>query len=93
MTKDTMLKALSEWLAKEGLETISLVDYKAKPNVPVKDMYLRRAFGTWTRVLDFMNKRHPVQVAPPPAPKAAPKPAPKPAPKVAPKPKAPVGEK
>ena len=91
MTKNMMLKALSEWLDSKGVETISLADYKACADAPVKDMYLRRAFGTWTRVLSNMNKWYPVQVKKAaPAPKAAPKPTPKPAP--APKPKAPVKE-
>ena len=43
--------------------------------VPVKDYMLRRAFGSWKRVLSAMKKRHPVAVveetpAPTPAPKA-----------------------
>jgi hypothetical protein len=102
MTKHMMLKALSEFLAARGVETISLAEYKALGDkAPVKDFLLRRAFGTWTRVLSNMHKRFPAPVKPAPkaapapkptlapAPKAeAPKPAPKPATKPAPKPPA-----
>jgi hypothetical protein len=44
--------------------------------VPVRDYMLRRAFGSWTRVLSAMKKRHPVVVAvqaPTPTPAPAPK--------------------
>jgi len=87
MTKDMMAKALSEFFVKKGVETMDLPTYKEFGNdVPVKDYLLRRAFGSWTRVLSAMKKRHPVEVAPAPAP--APKPAPKAAAKKAPAKKA-----
>ena len=76
MTKDMMAKALSDWFAEEGVESMDLRTYKSHGNdVPVKDYLLRRAFGSWSRVLSAMNKRHPVAVveeapAPTPAPKA-----------------------
>jgi hypothetical protein len=80
MTKDKMAKALSEFLVKRKVDTISLSDYKGLGNdVPVKDYLLRRAFGSWSRVLSAMQKRYPIDLetllAPAPAP--APKPAPK----------------
>ena len=82
-----MAKALSEFFVKKGVETMDLPTYKEFGNdVPVKDYLLRRAFGSWTRVLSAMKKRHPVEVAPAPAP--APKPAPKAAAKKAPAKKA-----
>jgi len=71
-----MAKALSDWFAEEGVESMDLRTYKSHGNdVPVKDYLLRRAFGSWTRVLSAMKKRHPVAVveeapAPTPAPKA-----------------------
>jgi hypothetical protein len=66
MTKNMMVKALSDFIASKGMETISLPDYKALGSeVPVKDFLLRRAFGSWTRVLSVMNKRYPVQVVAP----------------------------
>jgi len=76
MTKDMMAKALSDWFVEKGVESMDLRTYKSHGNdVPVKDYLLRRAFGSWTRVLSAMKKRHPVAVveeapAPTPAPKA-----------------------
>jgi|TARA_B110000305_G_scaffold197864_1_gene223699 hypothetical protein len=64
MTKDMMVKALSEFVASKGVNTISLPDYKSYgKEVPVKDYLLRRQWGSWTRVLSVMNKRYPIQVA------------------------------
>ena len=75
MTKDMMVKALSEFIASKGKETMTLAEYKAEGNdVPVKDFYLRRRLGSWNRVLAVMNKRYPVDT---PAPAPAPAPAPK----------------
>ena len=73
-----MAKALSDFLVEQGVETMDLVTYKGHgTDVPVKDYLLRRAFGSWSRVLNAMKKRHPVAVveapAPAPAPKAKPK--------------------
>ena len=70
-----MLKAVSEFMAKEG-DVMDLAEYKSHGNdVPVKDYLLRRQFGSWNRVLSVMNKRYPVSVAPVEVekPKAAPK--------------------
>jgi hypothetical protein len=82
MTKDMMAKALSEFLVKHKTDKMDLSEYKAHGNsVPVKDYLLRRAFGSWTRVLSAMQKRYPIDletlVAPAPAPKPAPKVTPK----------------
>ena len=71
-----MAKALSDWFVEQGVEEMDLPTYKSHGNdVPVKDYMLRRAFGSWRRVLSAMKKRHPVAVveeapAPTPAPKA-----------------------
>ena len=63
---------------------MDLPTYKSHGNdVPVKDYMLRRAFGSWSRVLSAMKKRHPVVVA-----VKAPTPAPAPAPKAKTAPKA-----
>ena len=71
-----MAKALSDWFVQEGVESMDLRTYKSHGNdVPVKDYLLRRAFGSWNRVLSAMKKRHPVEVVEAPAP--APAPAPK----------------
>ena len=59
-----MIKALSDFHADKGVEKMDLSEYKSHGNdVPVKDYLLRRAFGSWNRVLSAMKKRHPVQVA------------------------------
>ena len=74
-----MAKALSDFFAEEGVEKMDLTTYKSHGmKVPVKDYMLRRAFGSWTRVLSAMKKRHPVVVAvKAPTPTPAPTPAPK----------------
>jgi len=74
-----MAKALSDFFAKEGVEKMDLTTYRSHGmKVPVKDYMLRRAFGSWTRVLSAMKKRHPVVVAvKAPTPTPAPTPAPK----------------
>jgi hypothetical protein len=65
MTKDMMVKALSEYFKKEG-GPMGLPEYKEKGNdVPVKDYLLRRAFGSWSRVLSVVSKRYPVEVTAP----------------------------
>ena len=71
MTKDKMAKALSDFCKKHKVESMDLITYKSHGNdVPVKDYLLRRAFGSWNRVLSAMKKRHPVVLAAPtPAPK------------------------
>ena len=62
MTKDMMVKSLSEYFKKEG-GVMGLPAKKAKGNdVPVKDYLLRRAFGSWSRVLSVVSKRYPVDV-------------------------------
>lgn len=67
-----MVKSLSEYFKKEG-GTMGLPAYKAKGNdVPVKDYLLRRAFGSWSRVLSVVSKRYPVDVIVAPEVKEAP---------------------
>ena len=69
-----MAKALSDWFVKKGVESMDLRTYKSHGNdVPVKDYLLRRAFGSWSRVLSAMKKRHPVAVVEAPAPTPDPK--------------------
>ena len=61
MTKDMMIKALSDFMVKNKVQTMDLAEYKGYGNdVPVKDYLLRRAFGSWNRVLSQVAKRHPV---------------------------------
>jgi len=76
MTKDMMIKALSEFMASKGVDSMTLVEYKGYgSDAPVKDYILKRYFGSWNRILAVVNKRYPVSVAPVKVekPKAAPK--------------------
>jgi hypothetical protein len=76
MTKDMMIKAVSDFFAKKGVEKMDLAEYKSYgSDVPVKDYILKRYFGSWNRILAVVNKRYPVSVAPVKVekPKAAPK--------------------
>ena len=68
MTKNMMLKALSEYMQAKNVDTISLSDYKADEKAPVRDYLLRRKYGSWNRVLSAAKHRFPVEVAPAPAP-------------------------
>ena len=70
MTKDMMIKALSEFIASKGVETMDLKTYKSFGNdVPVQDYLLKRNWGAWNRVLGVVRKRYPISVAPAPEPK------------------------
>ena len=63
MTKDMMIKALSEFMASKGVESMTLVDYKGYgSDVPVKDYILKRYFGSWNRVMSVVKARYPVSV-------------------------------
>ena len=45
---------------------MDLAEYKAVGNdVPLKDFMLRRAFGSWNRVLSAQKNRYPVVLAEP----------------------------
>ena len=69
-----MLKALSEYMQANNVDTISLSDYKADEKAPVRDYLLRRKFGSWNRVLAAAKFRFPIEIAAPapaPAPKKA----------------------
>ena len=65
-----MIKALSEFMASKGVDSMTLVEYKGYgSDVPVKDYILKRYFGSWNRVMSVVKQRYPVSVAPAPAPK------------------------
>ena len=65
-----MVKVLSDFIASKGVETMDLATYKSFGNdVPVKDYLLKRAFGSWNRVLSVLKNRYPVQVVVKEAPK------------------------
>ena len=70
MTKDMMIKAVSDFFAEKGVEKMDLAEYKSYgSDVPVKDYILKRYFGSWNRVMSVVKARYPVSVAPAPAPK------------------------
>ena len=70
MTKNMMLKALSDYMASKNVDYVSLSDYKADEKAPVRDYLLRRKYGSWNRVVAAALHRYPVVVsAPAPAPK------------------------
>ena len=63
MTKNMMVKALSDFMASKGVEYMTLAEYKAEGNdVPVKDYLLRRTFGSWNRVMAVAKHRFPIEV-------------------------------
>ena len=65
-----MIKALSEFMASKGVDSMTLVEYKGYgSDVPVKDYILKRYFGSWNRVMSVVKQRYPVSVVPAPAPK------------------------
>ncbi len=73
-----MAKALSDFFSEEGVETMDLPTYKSHGNdVPVKDYMLRRAFGSWNRVMSVMKARYPISIAPVVEPKVKAKATPK----------------
>ena len=62
MTKNMMVKALSDFMASKGVESMTLAEYKAEGNdVPVKDYLLRRTFGSWNRVMSVVKSRAPIE--------------------------------
>ena len=66
MTKDMMVKAVSDFFVEKG-GVMDLAEYKSYGSeVPVKDFMLRRYFGSWNRVLSVVDKRYPVSVTPAP---------------------------
>ena len=57
-----MIKALSDFFVEHG-EVMDLATYKSYgSDAPVKDHMLRRAFGSWNRVLSVVKHRYPVEV-------------------------------
>ena len=76
MTKDMMIKAVSNFFVEKGVEKMDLAEYKSYgSDVPVKDYLLKRYFGSWNRVLSVVKNRFPVSIEVPVVekPKAAPK--------------------
>lgn len=102
MTRRTsIVEQVSEYFAKNGTP-MTAEEYKNAADAPVRFQLIKRHIGSWSRLLNMIEKLKGVQVtakaAPAPAPAPAPEPEPAPAPEPEPTPapaaeKAPVVEK
>ena len=79
MNRPQVLKVLMEYFKKKG-KILSIEEYKAAEDAPMRFMVAKRAFGSWAR-MQQMAKASGWQDLPEPTP--APKPKAKPAPKKA----------
>ena len=79
MNRPQVLKVLMEYFKKKG-KILSIEEYKAADDAPMRFMVAKRAFGSWAR-MEQMAKAAGWQDLPEPTP--APKPKAKPAPKKA----------
>ena len=78
MNRPQVLKVLMEYFKKKG-KVLSIEEYKAADDAPMRFMVAKRAFGSWAR-MEQMAKTAGWEdnpVAPKPAPKPTAKPAPK----------------
>ena len=79
MNRPQVLKVLMEYFKKKG-KVLSIEEYKAADDAPMRFMVAKRAFGSWARMQQMMVtagwEDTPVE-APAPAPKPKAKPAPK----------------
>ena len=83
--KKIVLKQLADYFAKKG-SILSVPEYKAAEDKPMRYMVAKRPFGSWHRMTSMVKRNFPEQWAKTQAPAPAPTPAPKAAPKkVAPK--------
>ena len=61
MTKNMMLKALSDYMASKGVDTVSLADYKADDKAPVEDYLLEESLVHGIELLRAAKYRFPVK--------------------------------
>jgi hypothetical protein len=84
MNRPQVLKQLMEYFQKKG-KILTIDEYKAAKDVPMRFMAAKRAFGSWARMTQMVEAKmrvdNTVMEAPKvePAPKAKAKPAAKPA--------------
>ena len=81
MNRPQVLIVLMEYFDKKG-KILSIDEYKAADDAPMRFMVAKRAFGSWAR-MEQMIKTAGWTDIPAPAPAPAPKPKAKPAPKKA----------
>jgi hypothetical protein len=79
MNRPQVLKVLMEYFEKKG-KILSIEEYKAAEDVPMRFMVAKRAFGSWARMEQMIKTAGWTDI---PAPAPAPKPKAKPAPKKA----------
>ena len=83
--KKIVLKQLADYFADKG-SLLSVAEYKAAEDKPMRYMVAKRPFGSWHRMTSMVKSNFPEQWAKTQVPAPAPTPAPKAAPKkVAPK--------
>ena len=75
MNRPQVLKVLMEYFEKKG-KILSIEEYKAADDAPMRFMVAKRAFGSWAR-MEQMIKTAGWTDIPAPAPKPKAKPAPK----------------
>ena len=80
--KKIVLKQLADYFAKKG-SILSIAEYKAAEDKPMRYMVAKRPFGSWHRMTSMVKNNFPEQWAETQAPAPAPAPAPKAAPKKA----------
>ena len=80
--KQIVLKQLADYFAKKGT-ILSVAEYKAAEDKPMRYMVAKRPFGSWHRMTSMVKTNFPEQWAETQAPAPAPAPAPKAAPKKA----------
>ena len=79
MNRPQVLKVLMEYFDKKG-KILSIDEYKAADDAPMRFMVAKRAFGSWARMEQMIKTAGWTDT---PAPAPAPKPKAKPAPKKA----------
>ena len=88
--KKAILQELADYFAEKG-KVLTVEEYKAAEDRPIRYMVAKRPFGSWSRMQSMLRRNFPEQWEATQAP--APAPAPTPAPKAAPKKAAPKAAK
>jgi|TARA_B110000908_G_scaffold148241_1_gene180583 hypothetical protein len=72
MNKPAILKTLLEYFLDKG-KILSIDEYKAAQDAPMRFMVAKRAFGSWARMSQMIEAKMRVDNTPMPAPAPAPK--------------------
>ena len=77
MNKPAILKTLTEYFMSKG-KILSIEEYKAATDAPMRFVVAKRAFGSWARLSQMVTHKMrveatPMQAAPTPKAKPAPK--------------------